>query len=101
MKATKLSLAIASMIGASFAGQALALDLYVDNRTQQIFAEPGANRSKLGSFEKVEETAAQKAEIAKIKEDMALKTNEMKALDDHMQAAEETKLKLGQDGVSY
>lgn len=101
MKATKLSLAIASLIGAGFAGQALALDLYVDNKTQQIFAEPGPNRSKLGSFEKVEETAAQKAEIAKIKEDMALKTNEMKALDEHMQAAEETKLKMGPDGVSF
>ena len=66
MKATKLSLAIASMIGAGFAGQALALDLYVDNKTQQIFAEPGPNRSKLGSFEKVEDSAAQHAKIAKI-----------------------------------
>ena len=62
MKLTKLSLAMASVIGASFAADALAMDLYVDTKTQQIFAEPGKGRTKLGSFEKVEEQQAKKVE---------------------------------------
>ena len=101
MKATKLSLAIASMIGAGFAGQALALDLYVDNKTQQIFAEPGPNRSKLGSFEKVEESAAQKAKIAKIEEDLALKNNEIKALDEHVKDEKFGELQINEKGIKF
>lgn len=101
MKATKLSLAIASMIGAGFAGQALALDLYVDNKTQQIFAEPGPNRSKLGSFEKVEDSAAQKAKIAKIEEDLALKNNEIKALDEHVKDPKYGELQINEKGIKF
>lgn len=42
---------------------AFALDLYVDNDTQQIYAAPGANRVKLGSFEKAEEIDKLKATL--------------------------------------
>ena len=94
MKLTKLSLAMASLMGAGLASEALALDLYVDTQSKQIYAEPGAGRVKLGSFEKVEDSAAQKAELDAIKEDLALKTNELKALDEHMAEAE----KVNQDG---
>ena len=48
---------------------AFALDLYVDNTTQQIYAAPGENRTKLGSFEKKEDVeqlrASLKAEVEK------------------------------------
>ena len=103
MKLTKLSLAMASVIGAGFAADALALDLYVDTKTQQIFAEPGKGRTKLGSFEKVEEQQAKKAEtvtkaevatkseINEIKNDLELKTNELKALEEHVVATREEK----------
>ncbi|NBV74456.1 MAG: porin [Methylococcaceae bacterium] len=101
MKATKLSLAIASLISAGFAGQALALDLYVDNKTQQIFAEPGPNRSKLGSFEKVEDHADQKAEINKIKEELALKNNEIKALDEHVKDPKYGELQINEKGIKF
>ncbi|MEK9939775.1 MAG: hypothetical protein VW548_02245 [Methylotenera sp.] len=39
----------------SFAETALALDLYVDKDTQQLYAAPGPNRVSLGSFEKKED----------------------------------------------
>ncbi len=103
MKLTKLSLAMASVIGASFAADAMAMDLYVDTKTQQIFAEPGKGRTKLGSFEKVEEQqvkkseavtkgeVATKGEIDEIKHDLELKTNELKALEEHVVATREEK----------
>ena len=106
MKLTKLGLAITLLTGATVAQQALALDLYVDSKTQQIYAEPGKGRVKLGAFEKVEDTAAkkaeadaQKAEIQQIKEDLALKNNELKALDEHMKTAEEYKVKVDKGGL--
>jgi hypothetical protein len=103
MKLTKLSLAMASVIGAGFAADAIAMDLYVDTKTQQIFAEPGKGRTKLGSFERVEEQqdlksqlgtkpeVATKSEINEIKNDLELKTNELKALEEHVVATREEK----------
>ena len=108
MKLTKLGLAMAAVIGTGLAADALALDLYVDQKTQQIFAEPGHGRVKLGSFEKVEDSAqqkadaqAQKAEIAKIKEDLALKNNELKAIDEHLNDPTEGKLHMDEKGVKF
>lgn len=108
MKLTKLGLAMASIMGAGLAADALALDLYVDTKTQQIYAEPGKGRVKLGSFEKVEdnaaqkaEAAAQKAEIAAIKEDLALKNNELKALDEHVKDERFGELKIDEKGIKF
>lgn len=109
MKLTKLSLAMASVIGASFAPDVMALDLYVDTKTQQIFAEPGKGRVLLGEFQKVGEAAAKpaesaelKAEIAQIKEDLALKDNALKALDEHAKANEENvKVKMDKKGLQF
>jgi hypothetical protein len=102
MRLSKLSLAVAAIIGSGVCAEAMALDLYVDSKTKQIFAEPGPGRTKLGSFEKVEDTVAkkveadnqtQKAEIDKIKQDLELKTNELKALDEHIVAQREDRAK--------
>lgn len=41
MKLSKLSLAIVAVMGAGSFAEAVALDLYVDDKTKQIFAEPG------------------------------------------------------------
>ncbi len=110
MKLTKLSLAMASVLGAGFAADAMALDLYVDTKTQQIFAEPGKGRVLLGEFQKVGEAAAAakpsesadlKAEIAQIKEDLALKNNEIKALDEHIKDPKEGKLEIGEKGIKF
>ena len=40
-----------------------AIDLYVDKDTQQIFAAPGPNREKLGTFEKIEDINFLKAKL--------------------------------------
>jgi len=101
MKFSKLTLAIAATLGASVSYNAVALDLYVDTKTKQLFAEPGHGRVLLGAFEKVggpssapgashsAAPAATAAEVAAIKQDLELKTNEIKALEEH--AAEESK----------
>lgn len=108
MKLSKLSLAMTAALSAGISADALALDLYVDAKTKQIFAEPGPGRSKLGSFEKVEDTAvqkaetqSQKAEIAQIKEELALKTNELKALDEHIKDPAEGKLHFNEKGIKF
>ncbi|MCQ8104669.1 OprO/OprP family phosphate-selective porin [Methylomonas sp. SURF-2] len=110
MKLTKLGLSMAAIMGAGLAADALALDLYVDSKTQQIFAEPGKGRVKLGAFEKVDDKpkeassaaiadevakqlAKEKAEMADIKQDLELKTNELKAIEEHLVASREDKAK--------
>jgi phosphate-selective porin OprO/OprP len=108
MKLTKLGLAMASLLGAGFAADAMALDLYVDQKTQQIFAEPGPGRTKLGSFERVEDKTSkanvdvvQQAEINKLKEDLSLKNNEIKALDEHVKDPTLGKVRMGETGVKW
>lgn len=58
VKLRKLSLAALAALGyaAAFDIQA-AMELYVDPKTQQIYAAPGKGRVKLGTFEKVEDKA--------------------------------------------
>lgn len=99
---------MASVLGAGVTADAMALDLYVDTKTQQIFAEPGKGRVLLGEFQRVGEAGAAtkpaesaelKAEIQQIKEDLALKNNELKALDEHMKSAEEYKVKVDKGGL--
>lgn len=108
MKLSKLGLAVAAVIGAGACADAMALDLYVDAKTKQIFAEPGPGRTKLGSFEKVEDTAAekaeakaQKAEIENIKQDLALKNNELKALDEHVKDEKFGELQINDKGIKF
>ena len=95
MKVSKLTVAIATTLGMTASYNAIALDLYVDSKTKQIFAEPGKGRVLLGEFEKVGATpnpalqaapAATQAEVAAIKKDLELKTNEIKALSEHAEA---------------
>jgi phosphate-selective porin OprO/OprP len=108
MKLSKLGLTVAAVIGSSIGAEAMALDLYVDAKTKQIFAEPGPGRTKLGSFEKVEDTAAQKAEaqaqkveIEHIKQDLALKNNELKALDEHIKDEKFGELQINEKGIKF
>ncbi|MBL1265880.1 OprO/OprP family phosphate-selective porin [Candidatus Methylomicrobium oryzae] len=109
MTLSKLTLAVATVLGAGATSSAFAIDLYVDVKTKQIYAEPGPNRQLMGSFERVEDapakTAEQKnaAEIAAIREEMALKDNQIKALEEHAQEAsgpESVHVKLS-DGIHF
>ncbi len=89
MKFSKLTIAIAATLTATASFNALAMDLYVDTKTKQIYAEPGRGRVLMGAYEKVTNAPASAvvaapapaaAEIAAIKQDLELKTNEIKAL---------------------
>ena len=110
MNLSKLSLAIAATLGAvSF--NAHAIELYVDSKTKQIYAEPGPGRELMGSFEQVApsksgyskhdgthsnghtELDSDSADIATIKEDLELKENEIRALKEHVVANREEKAK--------
>ncbi|MGZ8159670.1 MAG: porin [Methylobacter sp.] len=99
MKISKLTLAIATVLGASATSGAFAMDLYVDTKTKQIYAEPGPHRQLMGNFEKVDNTPAKvvdnsnKEEIKAIRQDLELKQNEIKALEEHIVANKEAKAK--------
>lgn len=105
MKISNLTLAVAAALGASAASSAFAIDLYVDVKTKQIYAEPGPNRQPMGSFVQVDEAAAaapqqaQSAELAAVKEDLEMKTNEIKALQEHMTEAEKVKVTMDKKGL--
>lgn len=70
---SSLSALVASM---AFISPASALDLYVDVETQQLYASPGNNRVKLGSFEKKEDMDQLKATLkAEIEAELKSKQN--------------------------
>lgn len=57
-KLFRLTLATTALINLGLVSSAYALDLYVDTKTKQIFAEPGPGRVHMGTFEKSEKKAA-------------------------------------------
>ncbi len=104
MNFSKLPLAITTILSAA-SYNAYAIDLYVDTKTKQIYAEPGPGRVSMGSFERVEDkstatTPAASPEISEIKQDLELKSNEIAALKEHAKEAEEFKVKLD-DGIEF
>ena len=97
MNLTKLTVAITALLSAGASVTAHAIELYVDTKTKQIYAEPGAGRELMGEFHKVnpyshgthangstDSTSSERAEIDKIKQDLELKENEIKALEEHV-----------------
>ncbi len=99
MKLSKLTLAVVAALGASVSSAAFAIDFYVDTKTKQIFAEPGKNRVKMGSFEQVtnsatqKELAEEKKAIEEVKEELELKDNAIKALEEKVVSVKEDKAK--------
>lgn len=62
------------LLTGAFASSAYAMDLYVDPETQQLYAAPGNNRVKLGTFEKKEDIEQLKASLkAEIEKDLKAK----------------------------
>ena len=66
MKSIKLACAFSLALSAGVTSNAVALDLYVDTESKQIFAEPGPGRVHLGSFVRAEDVPA-KTETAKVR----------------------------------
>lgn len=104
MKFSKLTLAIATTLGASASFSAFAIDLYVDTKTKQIYAEPGRGRVLMGAFERVEDkpvvAPADAAEIETVRQDLEMKTNEIKALQEHMDEVEKVKVTVDKKGLT-
>jgi phosphate-selective porin OprO/OprP len=50
MKLSKISLAVGAVLGSTMAPLVFAIDLYVDTKTEQIYAKPGPGRVHIGSF---------------------------------------------------
>jgi phosphate-selective porin OprO and OprP len=114
MKHTKLVMAIAATLTATASFSALALDLYVDSKTKQVFTEPGKGRVLLNDAANaksghtafvpapyVAPTAA--ADLEAIKKDLEMKTNAIAALEEHAKEASDPKLahvKLD-DGIHF
>lgn len=65
MKIKRLAYVMSITIGGIGAHTAQALDLYMDNKTKQIYAEPGPGRVRLGNFEKIDDEVAEKPKIAR------------------------------------
>jgi hypothetical protein len=93
MKLTKMKLAIISVLGFSLSTNALAIDLYMDSETKQLFAEDGPGRIKLGTFEKVEDKTKEKEEMAEIRNDLKNKEQEFKELEERVVAVKEANAK--------
>jgi phosphate-selective porin OprO/OprP len=107
MKLSTLTFAVMTLLSAGASRDAFAIDLYVDTKTKQIYAEPGPHREKMGSFVRVEDApvkpeikAAEPSEIEAIREDLELKNNAIAALQEQAKEAEETKVKLD-DGIEF
>jgi phosphate-selective porin OprO/OprP len=105
MKLSKLTLAVTAALAVSASSNAFAINLYVDMKTKQIYAEPGKGRVLMGEFEKVgdrpQATApANHEEIAAIRQDLELKNNSIKALEEKAIEAESVKVKLD-DGLEF
>lgn len=60
MKSLRFILATVAVINLCSLSNAYALDLYVDTKTKQIFAEPGPGRVHMGSYVKEEKTETPK-----------------------------------------
>lgn len=102
MKISRLTLAIATALTAGASSTAFAIDLYVDTRTQQIYAEPGPHRELMGAFERKEDKASDTlspSDTQAIKEDLEAKTLQINALKEHVDEAEKVKVKMDEKGL--
>ncbi len=105
MRFKRLTLAMTAVIS-TLSFQAQAIEFYVDTKTKQIFAEPGRGRVPMGNFVREDNMntknvppSTDAGEIAAIREDLELKNNEIKALQEHAEEAQKVKVELGEKGL--
>jgi len=100
MKANRIpvAVAVASLAGALCAASAhAALKLYVDQKTKQIFAEPGPGRIPLGTFEQVDDGARPAEEAEQIDSQLEQKKEELKKLDKRLKSVENKQQKAEEE----
>ena len=75
MKLSRLTVAIATILSAGVSSGALAIDLYVDTKTEQIYAKPGPGRVHMGSFVKENNAAVTPPVVKTTSAEPAVKTD--------------------------
>jgi phosphate-selective porin OprO and OprP len=114
MKHTKLVIAMAATLSATASFSALAMDLYVDSKTKQVFTEPGKGRVLLTDSANVKSAhtpfvpapyvaPVAATDIDAIKKDLEMKTNAIAALEEHAKEESDPKnahVKLD-DGIHF
>lgn len=109
MKLPKLQFLVTIILGTSISSGALAIDLYVDKKTKQIYTESGPNREHLGSFERVEDTLVKttapvlpprnrSAELAH-KAETARLISKVDTLEQEIKKSNKVKMKLDKNGL--
>lgn len=109
MKYSVLKLVVFAVLGMSLSSVAFAIDLYVDKKTKQIYTEPGPNRERLGSFQRVEDAPAKmvtpvlpprnrRAELAN-KAETARLISKVDSLEQEIKNSNKVKLKLDRKGL--
>lgn len=117
MKLSRIAIAVAAVLSAGISSAAFAMDLYVDKKTKQIFAEPGPGRERLGSFKKVEDTPAgaeEKVEVAELapprrdraaairdKMEVARLSSSVSTLEERVKETEKTHTKFDDRGIHF
>ncbi|MFO1418278.1 MAG: porin [Methylotetracoccus sp.] len=94
MKANRIAITIAALAGGIGAAPAYAaLQLYVDQKTKQIFAEPGPGRVALGTFKQVDGEGSDDLDqmIEQKKDELKKLDKRMKSVENKVQKAEEEK----------
>ncbi|MCK5715707.1 MAG: porin, partial [Nitrosomonadaceae bacterium] len=109
MKLSKLQFVVIIILGTSISSGAFAIDLYVDKKTKQIYAEPGTGRERLGSFKRVEDAPAKTAAPVlpprnrrtelQAKAENARLISKVDALEERVKKTENIKVKLDKKGL--
>ena len=109
MKLSKLQFVVTIVLGTSISSGAFAIDLYVDKKTKQIYAEPGTGRERLGSFERIEDAPAKTATPVlpprnrsaelKAKAETARLISKVDTLEQEIKKSNKVKIKLDKKGL--
>jgi phosphate-selective porin OprO/OprP len=75
LKLSKSALAITAMFGGCLTSGAFALDLYVDTKTEQIYAKPGPGRVHMGSFVRESDASVAPSGVKTTSTEPAVKTD--------------------------
>lgn len=109
MKLSKLQFVVIIILGTSISSGAFAIDLYVDKKTKQIYAEPGTGRERLGSFKRVEDAPLKTADPVlpphnrrtelQAKAENSRLISKVDALEERIKKTENVKVKLDKKGL--
>lgn len=98
MKFSKITLAVATIFSTGVPFCACAMELYMDTKTAQIYAQPGPDRKFMGVFEKTPDDLI-KPEVVGVRKNSALMAREVIVEQGHTADANQVSTKLGEKGL--